>query len=222
LTVSGVKVASILLMSTLRDLGYLLFGAALPLLLSSVTGLFKDGLLPWPFLVLMALCDASAIGAWLGDLRRNYLTLSARATSIALAVTSVGLLVWGVRVLMMLAVRLVVAPELTALSLQAVLLNGAMGMLLTSLLLLSTAGWGSRTPWAVVLSLLTITYLFGTPIWVSELSDAPDFRSIVAAESDVAVATGTSLALAVLSLFFIVVVVWVSRSKTLQGAVQSG
>jgi len=222
LTISGVKVASILLMSTFRDLEYVFLGVALPLLLSSVTGMFKEGFLPWPFLILMALYDASAIGAWLGDLRRNYLTLNATAASIALAVTSVGLVLWVVRVSTMLAVRLVLAPELTALSAQTVLLNGALGVLLTSLLLLPMAGWGSRTPWAVVLCLLMVAYLFGTSIWVSELFDVPDLRSIVAAESDVALAAGMSLGLVALSVFFVIVAVWVSRSKTLQGVVESG
>lgn len=169
----------------------------------------------------MALYDASAIGTWLGDLRRNYLTLNTTATSIALAVTSVGLVVWVVRVSIMLAVGLVVAPGLPALSVQAVLLNSAVGVLLLSLLLLSMVGLGSRTPWATVLSLLMITYLFGTSIWFSGLFDSPEFSTIIAAESDVTVAIGTSLGLAALSAFFIVVAVWVSRSKTMQGVIQS-
>lgn len=222
MSITATKVASILFRSTFRDLWHLFFAVALPLLLSSVAVLFRDGFLPWPFLVLVALLDASAIAVWLGDLRRNYLTLNATAASIALAVTLVGLVTWVARLAMMLGVALALAPSHPAVSAQGVLLNCSLGLLLTSTLVLLTSGWGSRTPWAAVLTLLTVTSLFGVPMWISELSNSLEFRAILAAESDLVVAFGTSLGMVGLSAFVIVVAVWASRSSTLRAVVQSG
>jgi len=218
------RTISSMVKSLLRDPKYLAIAAVFPALLSYVTDLFRDGFLAWPVTVFLSAYDASAISTWMGGARRSDLAVSASQFSVAVSVIALTFPLWMVRLTMMRLLAYLAAEidlSLVATTLNSMFIDGAAGVLLTSLFSLLIVAQGDRGPWLIATCTMFAPVLFGTSIWISGVLADLHWQDAMSSLSDPVVALVVALILGCLSVLTNLLGAWMLRAKTLREAVES-